>query len=91
MIFSQKALYKIFPKISPWSQEGSTRSKSFRYFPLQKKTNWRQAIWVVCNKYALMQFHTITICIQTLNLHDEEPAQGIYNGMDGVFGFRQPK
>jgi hypothetical protein len=37
MNFSQKALYKIFPKISPWSQNGSTRSKSLRYFPLKKK------------------------------------------------------
>jgi hypothetical protein len=37
MNLSQKALYKIFPKVSPWSQEGSTRSKSLRYFRLQKK------------------------------------------------------
>jgi hypothetical protein len=45
----------------------------------------------VRNKYAWMQFHTIAICIQTLNLHNEEPAQGIYDSMDGLFGFRQPK
>jgi hypothetical protein len=91
MNFSQKALYKIFPKISPWSKERFNKVKIIETFSVTEKKTWRQVIWVVCNKYASMQFHTIAIYVQTLNLHNEEPAQGIYDGMDGLFGFRQPK
>ena len=37
MNFSQKAPLEIFPKVSPWSQEGSIRSKSLTHFLAQKK------------------------------------------------------